>query len=74
MYQNISREKSDEVLTSYLGMKNGEIDLAVTEQLHIDVERSFGREWTALCVLGKRMEKVSSIAEGVRRSLDTVDV
>lgn len=69
-----SEENSEEVLASYLGMENGEPDRSVTEQLHIDVERSFGREWTALCVIGKQQENTSSIAEGVKRSLKTGDV
>lgn len=68
-----SEEKSDEVLNSYIGMENGEVDFSLTEKMHIDVERSFGREWTALCIIGKQLED-GSISDNIMKSVEQGDI
>lgn len=71
---NVSlKEKSDDVFSSYLGMENGTVDSSLTEKLHIDIDHVFGREWAAVCIVGKQMEN-GTISDVLTKSVEQGDV
>jgi ABC-type lipoprotein release transport system permease subunit len=70
-----SKENSGDVLNEYMGVENGEADTDLTENLHIDTGHYFGREWTALYIMGKTMsDDGASIADILQSSVETLDV
>ncbi len=66
-------ENSADVLESYLGMEGEEINKEAIDGLHINTERSFGREWVTACILGKQLED-GTVSDIVTRSMETGDV
>ncbi len=65
---NISKgEDSAEIVSSYLD------DVEIKDELIVALDHVFGREWTALCIMGNQMDYSSGTA-GVKESVESGDV
>lgn len=68
---NVSdKEKSDTVMDSYLYDDQGQL---AVEGMHMAADRSFGREWTVICIIGNQLEDGTN-AYVVRESMETGNV